>query len=95
MQKQVLHNQSVLDCMLQNTGGLTNIIEFALLNDLSVTDDLVAGTFFDFPLIEDTDIYNYFIAKKIIPATSITGEVVKMEATGIGAMIIDTSFIIR
>ena len=43
MQVEVLHNQSLLDLALQHTGTIESIFELAMLNNLSITDDVVAG----------------------------------------------------
>jgi len=95
MQKTVLHNQSALDCSLQHTGGLKNIIEFADANGISITDDLKAGDSFEPPEIEDTEIHNYFKQKNIIPATAITDvKINENETLGIGAMVIESTFIV-
>lgn len=96
MQKTVLHNQTVLDCTLQQTGSLKKLFEFALENKTSITEELKAGSVFSFPEIDDPDIYNYLDNKKIIPATAINDESINdTETLGIGAMIIETSFIVR
>jgi 5'(3')-deoxyribonucleotidase len=96
MQKTVFHNQSVLDCTLQQTGSLKKLFEFAVNNNTSITDELKAGNVFNFPEIDDTDIFNYFNNKKIIPATALIDDSVNdTETLGIGAMIIETSFIVR
>ena len=42
MQVVVLHNQSLLDLALQHTGTIESIFELAMLNNLSITDDVVA-----------------------------------------------------
>ena len=43
MQVVVLHNQSLLDLALQHTGTIESVFELAMLNNLSITDDVVAG----------------------------------------------------
>ena len=97
MQKQVLHNQSVQDCLLQHTGSLTKLIEFLVTNNLSVTDQLQAGIYYEFPTVDDDVIFNYFNSKGAIPATAIS--TTDLEATspelGIGQMTIGSTFIVR
>jgi hypothetical protein len=95
MQKQVLHNQSVLDCSLQHTGSLSKLFEFVLANDISITTELKAGAVYDFPAVDDVEIYNYFSYKNVVPATAITDEAIKeLETLGIGTMRIGTTFIV-
>lgn len=96
MQKQVLHNQSVLDCLLQHTGSLNQLMAFVITNGISITSDLKAGDYYEFPNIDDDAMYNYFYSKNTIPATAIT--TAQLEATnpqlGIGSMIIKENFIV-
>lgn len=96
MQKQVLHNQSVFDCLVKHTGSLNKLFEFLLTNNISVTTDLKAGDVLNFPTVDDDTIYNYYAAKNYTPATAIT--TAQLEATnpqlGIGAMIIKENFIV-
>ena len=49
MQVVVLHNQSLLDLALQHTGTIESIFELAMLNNLSITDDVVAGKILTIP----------------------------------------------
>jgi hypothetical protein len=96
MQKTVLHNQSVLDCSLQHTGSLNKLFEFVIANGISITDELKAGDVYEFPAVDDAEIYNYFNIKNIIPATGITDEAInELETLGIGAMAIESTFIVR
>ena len=53
MQVVVLHNQSLLDLALQHTGTIESIFELAMLNNLSITDDVVAGKVLTIPRKED------------------------------------------
>lgn len=70
----VLHNQSLLDTCLQHTGTIESLFDLALVNGLSVTDDLKAGQAFEVPnnIQKDKDILNYYTAKNIQPATGFT-----------------------
>lgn len=96
MRKTVLHNQSVLDCLLQHTGGLNKLFDFVIANEISITDELKAGDIYGFTNVDDAEIFNYFNDKKIIPATAITDEAINdIETLGIGAMTIGTTFIVR
>ena len=68
----VLHNQSLLDLALQHTGTIESIFELAVLNEKSVTDDMVAGASLLIGEISNKDILNYYTAKSIQPATVFT-----------------------
>lgn len=68
----VLHNQSLLDLALQHTGTIESIFELAVLNEKSVTDDMVAGASLLIGEISNKDILNYYTAKNIQPATAFT-----------------------
>lgn len=72
----VLHAQSFLDVVLQATGSIDSIVEIAEYNNISITDDLVAGKKLNIPdSVElDEDIVNYYKAKKVQPATAMSNE---------------------
>ena len=70
----VLHNQSLLDLALQHTGTIESIFELAVLNEKSVTDDMVAGASLLIGEISNKDILSYYTAKNIQPATAFTKE---------------------
>lgn len=74
MKQVVLNNQSILDVSLQHTGTVENCFAIAIANGFSVSDLLTAGTSLIIPedLRNDTDVLNYYSAKKIQPATAIT-----------------------
>ncbi|MXV37668.1 hypothetical protein GO491_03085 [Flavobacteriaceae bacterium Ap0902] len=76
MMQITLHNQSTLDVMLQHTGSLESIFDVAVVNDLSITDDLVPGQSLEIPtdVVKDSDILNYYTAKQVQPATAINIE---------------------
>ena len=74
----VLHNQSLLDLALQHTGTIESIFELAVLNEKSVTDDMVAGASLNVPPLSvgarNKDILAYYTAKNIQPATAFSKE---------------------
>ena len=74
----VLHNQSLLDLALQHTGTIESIFELSVLNEKSVTDDMVAGTPLNVPPFSasarNKDILAYYTAKNIQPSTAFTKE---------------------
>jgi len=97
MQKQVLHNQSLMDFSLQHTGSFKNAFLNAFENGKSITDSLEAGEILSIPanVITDDVILNYYNLKDVKPATAITqSQIDELEANGIGYMIIEETFIV-
>ena len=98
MQVVVLHNQSLLDLALQHTGTIESIFELAMLNNLSITDDVLAGKILTIPTesFTNNDILTYYIAKKIQPATAFSkeDEQVFERLEGISIWAINLDFII-
>ena len=78
MQITVLHNQSLLDLALQHTGTIESIFELAVLNEKSITDDMVAGVLLNIPPLSggarNKDILAYYTAKNLQPATAFSKE---------------------
>ncbi|MDY3363316.1 hypothetical protein JSO61_009545 [Riemerella anatipestifer] len=91
MQIIVLHNQSLLDACLQHTGSIEGVFELAMANNLAITDDVQAGAVLQLPedIKKDRDIFNYYAAKGIQPATAITEVVEKCSGIGCWAIGID------
>lgn len=52
--------QSVLDMALQLTGSCDNVVEFALINNLSIDDDVAIETTFKSNEILDEDVQEYW-----------------------------------
>ena len=92
----VLHNQSLLDLALQHTGTIESIFELAVLNDKSITDDMVAGTSLLIGEISNKDILAYYTAKNIQPATAFTkaDEQVFERLEGISIWAINLDFVV-
>ena len=69
----VLNRQSLLDLATQHTGSVENAFGIAVANGISLTDDLTIGSRLNIPddLTKNNDIYNYYTAKNIQPATAI------------------------
>jgi len=91
---QILHNQSLLDIAIQHTGSVENAFKIAELNKIPVSETLTAGTSILIPdhVINDESILNYYKAKEIQPATSLTDVQSVIEYKGIGYMIIEDNF---
>ncbi|MFK7004607.1 hypothetical protein BWK63_09555 [Flavobacterium covae] len=96
-QKQIKHNQSLFDVTIQRKGTIEALFEVAFLNNVSITGDLLIGT--DLLVsngIIDKQIVNYFLNKKIVPATALTQtQIQNLEPQGIGYMIIENDFTVR
>lgn len=73
----ILHHQSLLDLAVQHTGTAENAFDLALANNRSITDDLEAGDWLianSQELKANKDILSYYQAKKLQPATAISGD---------------------
>ena len=68
----VLNGQSLFDIALQEFGTVEAVFDIALLNELSVTDSLDAGTELSLPSSTDTDelILKHYKKNNIKPATN-------------------------
>lgn len=99
MQKQVLHNQSLLDAAIQYNGFVTNVFELALKNGISITDGLIPGQSIEVPVSDliDTELVDYFSSKKQTIATGFNGSDNEdiLPQLGIGKMVIGSTFIVR
>lgn len=71
MKKVVEHNQSIYDVVTQHFGTMDSLFEFATLNNLSITDDLVYGSEVDIGSPINNEVINTYIEKNIIPATDL------------------------
>jgi len=90
----VLHNQTILDIAVQHTGNVENCFQIAIANGNSVSDMLSAGTNIKESQNAniDTDMVNFFKAKKINPATAETTLLETPQIRGIGHMRIGQNF---
>lgn len=88
------HNQSVFDMAVQHLGGVTEVFTYALLNNISITDDLKAGT----SLIDGTPIekglVKYFSDNKFVPACGFTKSDNEIQLSGIDYWGIGVDFIV-
>ncbi|WP_336834418.1 hypothetical protein [Sphingobacterium siyangense] len=90
-----LHNQSVLDFVLQHTGSVSGAVAFAIANEISITDDLVVGQNYliSEEIDTDTDISNYYDRNDYVPAGGV--EFTVEPEFVIGRMVIEQSFIVK
>ncbi|TDX86169.1 hypothetical protein [Epilithonimonas xixisoli] len=94
----VLHNQSLLDFAIQHTGSAHNAFEIAMANNISITDQLTAGSELVIPdsIVNDVGVKNYYQSKSIQPATDITQNGESEETPeGISIWILNQNFIVQ
>ena len=96
MQITINHNQSLLDLAIQKNGSITTAFELALLNGISLTEELVPGQKLNFEksTFSDDEIVNYFDNKKTMIATGFQNSDSILPHLGIGTMAIGTTFIV-
>lgn len=66
----VLEGQSFLDIAIQACGSVEAAFELAVLNSMSLTDDLVPGVELVLPAVVNSSIALYYKSKNIKPATA-------------------------
>jgi hypothetical protein len=78
MTERVLHNQSILDMAIQHTGTVENSFSIAIANGISISDALDSGLSLHIPetLQKNADMYNYYTAKEIKPATCVIDTII-------------------
>lgn len=95
----VLNNQSLFDVAIRYCGTVEAIAEIAILNNLSITDDLIPGQIVQIPLTDygNQEVINYFSTNKVDPATALTEENTALieENSGIGFWRIENNFIVQ
>lgn len=89
----VRDNQSLFDISCQSLGSAEAAIQIALLNGISVTDDLPVAQNFELPSITNKAIVTYYANKGLMPATGITNTEVSTLG-GLGFMALGIDFII-
>jgi hypothetical protein len=98
MQITALHNQSLLDVAIRHYGTVGAVADIAILNNISITQDLVPGQMFEIPNTDysNQEVINYFSINKADPATGVAK--IDLETItpklGIGTMRIGTTFIV-
>jgi hypothetical protein len=86
----VLQGQSFINKVLEQTGSVENAMDMALLNNVSITDNVTIGMEFIPTPTTDQTVVNYFLEKK--PANGITISEEIMPLSGIGFMNIESTF---
>ena len=94
----IIENQSLLDVAIQADGNAQAAFEWALNNGISITDSLVPGQQFKMPKSEafrHEDLSIYFKSRNVATGFSIENSDLPIPLEGIGAMIIETSYIVN
>lgn len=95
MSKKVYQGQSFFDKVIENTGSIDNYYEMALLNGMSITDDVVISQELKIGGLINKSVVSFF-GEMNRPATQVTEYQSELiESLGIGAMAIGSTFIVR
>lgn len=96
MSNKVYAGQSFLDKVVENTGSVDNAVEVSVLNGVSITDAVVVGSELKMNEVTDKGIVSLFNEFNR-PATAINNKNHELIVAddGIGAMIIEDTFIVR
>lgn len=86
----VLSGQSLFDVAIQESGGVEAAFDLALLNGISITGALAAGSMLLGVGVVNKLVADYYRAKRLKPATGRNVEF----AGGIGEMAIEINFIV-
>lgn len=94
MQVTVLNNQTLQDIAIRYCGTIAAVIDIALLNNISITQELDPGQILIIPIKDYgfQEIVNYFILESKEPATSLAEENIISIESGIGYMQIENNF---
>lgn len=88
------HNQSLFDFALQYCGDVSQVFEIAILNNLSITEDLVPGTLIKLPVATNPGLVKFFLDKNIVPASGMSKADNEHHLTGIDYWAIGIDFIV-
>ena len=66
----VLQGQTIFDIAIQELGSVEGAFALAVLNGISITDELTSGHELLLPVTSNKSIANYYMNKEIKPATS-------------------------
>ncbi len=96
-ESKVITKQSLLDVAIQQCGDATAVFNLAVLNGLSVTDDLKVGQIIESNEVVDVDVEKYYRLRNIKPATAFSDadKVLTAKNEGIGYWAIEVDFIVQ
>lgn len=66
--------QSLLDIAVQHCGSVEQAFQMALLNGLSLTEDVQAGANLELAPAADASVVSYYTVNELQPATAVTDE---------------------
>ncbi len=92
-QVKAILGQSLLDIAVQECGGLDTLVDVAIDNNVSITDDLEAGVALSVNSISNADVQRYYKIRGIKPATTLT-EDIEESGEGIGYWAIEDNFVV-
>jgi len=89
-----LERQSLLDIAIKETGSITSIFDFAIINGFGITDDIVPGSAIEIPIIDYgfKGVVDYYRQNRITPATTIDEATLPARDKGIGFWQIGLTF---
>lgn len=95
----VLNNQMLIDIAIRYFGTVEALVELAVLNGISITEELVPGQTLELPNIDYgfQEVVAFFKVNKKQPATALTqdnNEIIEGDS-GIGFWIIEDNFIVQ
>jgi len=93
METIVLEGQSLLDIAVQECGSVEAVIAIAVLNNISITDDLQVGQVLQMPAPVNKQIAQYYKSKNLKPATAGNLDFMNQDE-GVGFWSIGNDFII-
>jgi len=68
----VLQGQSLFDIAIQELGSAEAAFDLAVLNGVSITDDVSTGDELSLPAVVDKAIASYYANRGFVPVTAIT-----------------------
>lgn len=95
--EKVVVKQSLLDIAIQCCGSVEAVFDIAVLNDLSITDELIVGQTIQCNKITDVNIANYYRNRNLKPATGLSfdDKITLTTNEGISYWAINDDFIVQ
>ena len=95
----VLNNQTLIDIAIRYFGTVEAVLAIAVLNSISVTEELIPGQTLELPNVDYgfQEVVAFFRVNKMQPATALTqdnNEIIEGDS-GIGFWIIEDNFIVQ
>lgn len=72
MKVKVLQGQSLFDIAIQKIGSAEGAFDLAVLNGLSLTDELASGSELSLPAATNSSVVAYYMNREIQPATALS-----------------------